>query len=55
MVWVRIDNISNSSIKNCSLVDFQFLPKFTKYRVSHQYVDNLGLNFAILKTTYWKK
>ena len=25
-----------------------------KYRVSHQYVDNFGLNFAILKTTYRK-
>ena len=25
------------------------------YRVSHPYVDNFGLNFAILKTTYVKK
>ena len=25
------------------------------YRVSHRYVDNFGLNFAIFKSTYFKK
>ena len=29
--------------------------RFLIYRVSHQYVDNFGLNFASLKTVYLKK
>ena len=28
---------------------------FLKYRVSHRYVDNFGLNFEILKIKYVKK
>ena len=31
------------------------LQKKAIYRVSHRYVDNFRLNFAILKTTYFKK
>ena len=30
-------------------------PAYNIYRVSHRYVDNFGPNFAILKSTYFKK
>ena len=47
---VRFDKVSSSD--NVAIV-FILIKIALCYRVSHQYVDNFGLNFAILKTTYF--